>query len=186
MTRAEAVDLLRSWSVSQRLGHHLRAVEIVMSAFAARDGAGDEAAEAYALAGLLHDADWELAPQTHPQRIVEWCRRQGQEGVAYAISAHGATWGVPHVTPLDRALVAADDATGLVVAAAKVHPLGVTGLTAASVLKKFKQKAFAATLDRSEIEAGARLVGLTLPELFELIILSLRPYAAELEGESRV
>lgn len=74
MRHLDATRLLDAWAVSTRLRLHLRSVEIVMAAFAKRDCAPAVESEEYAIAGLLHDADWELSPADHPRTIVEWCR----------------------------------------------------------------------------------------------------------------
>lgn len=87
---------------------------------------------------------------------------------------------MPHSTALSRALVAADEPTGLVVAVARLHPAGISSLKPESVLKKFSQKSFAAGVDRAEVMAGARLAGIALPDLFEFIIGALRPSCTEL------
>lgn len=151
-----------------------------MTALARRLGEPDESVERFALAGLLHDADWERDPGAHPAGIVAWCRERGIEDIAHAISAHGLSWGVPHLTTLDCALVAADEPAGLVLAVAKVNPSGLEGISAHNVMKKFKIRSFAAGISREEVIGGATLLGWPLPELFEFIVQGLRPHASEL------
>lgn len=180
MRREEAIVKLHEWVQSASLRRHSYAVEAVMRAAAARYGTPDDDAGQWAVAGLLHDADYELAPDAHPRLIVEWLRARGEAEVAYAVSAHGLTWGVPHLTALDRALVACDELTGFVVACALLRPDGLNSLTAASVLKKLKDRKFAAGVDRAEVYEGARLLGVELAPHIDFVISTLRAHAVEL------
>jgi predicted hydrolase (HD superfamily) len=180
MTREEAYARLCEWTETDSLRKHARAVEVVMRAAAHRygGGAGDE--ERWGIAGLLHDADYEKWPETHPQRIVAWLSERGEPEIAHAVSAHYTRWNVPQESALDRALLACDELTGFVVAAALVRPEGVRTLEPRSVRKKLKDRAFAAKVDRGEIEAGARLLGVPLDEHLAFVIEALKPHAAEL------
>jgi len=180
LTREEAWTHLCEWTRTDSLRKHARAVEIVMRRAAECYGAGAHEAERWGIAGMLHDADYEQWPEEHPNRIVAWLQGCGEEEIAYAVSAHYTKWGRPHRTPLDKALLACDELTGFVVAACLVRPEGVATLTAASVKKKLKDKAFAAKVERHEIATGAELLGVELAAQIELVIDALRPYAAEL------
>ena len=142
------------------------------------DGAGDE--EAWGIAGILHDADYEQWPEDHPKRIVAWLREKDEEEIAYAISAHYTKWNVPYKSTLDRALLACDELTGFIIAACLVRPEGVTTLGPKSVKKKLKDKAFAAKVERAEITTGAELLGVDLSEHIQFIVNSLKPHADEL------
>lgn len=128
-----------------------------MRALARRYG---EDEELWGCAYLLHDADYEAFPERHPQVTVNRLRELGEEALAHAVSAHYTKWGVPADALLDKALLAADELTGFVGACSLVHPEGIAGLNSRSVLKKFKQKAFAAKVDRGEMEQGAALLGI--------------------------
>src|SRR5262245_39802841 len=180
MTRTEAWDKLCEWTRTDTLRKHARAVEIVMRAAAHRFGAGAADEDLWGIAGLLHDADYEQWPDEHPRRTVAWLRERGEETLAYAISAHYTRWNVPHRSPLDRALVACDELTGFVVAAALVRPDGIATLAPPSVLKKLKDKSFAAKVDRNEIAAGARLLETDTAALVQFVIDALRPHAGDL------
>jgi len=177
MTRNEAWSLLTGWTKSDSLLRHARSVELVMRRLAAAYGAD---ADSWGVAGLLHDADYEAFPDRHPQVTVERLRALGKQELAHAVSAHYTRWGVPYDTLMSRALVAADELTGFVTACSMVHPEGVAGLTSASVLKKFKQKAFAAKVDRDEMRLGAEILGRDLGELVDLVIGVLREHRADL------
>ncbi|MCE2995509.1 MAG: HD domain-containing protein, partial [Flammeovirgaceae bacterium] len=141
MTRAEAEKILLSMTKSQSLLRHMRTVELVMEAYAERLG---ENKEEWAVAGLLHDADYEAFPDQHPNIIVEQLRQLGEEKIAHAISAHYTKWNVPYTNTLDKALLACDELTGFVVACCQVRPDGITSLETKSVIKKMKDKGFAA------------------------------------------
>jgi predicted hydrolase (HD superfamily) len=183
--RDEAWALLCQWTETDALRKHARAVELVMRAAATRYGPGPEAAEEWGLAGMLHDADYEKWPEEHPRRIVAWLRERGEPGIAHAISAHHTGWGVPYGSPLDRALVACDELTGFVGACCLVRPGGVLTLEPPSVLRKLKDKAFAAKVSRHEVHEGARLLGVDLALHVAFVIEALRPHAAELGLEGR-
>ena len=185
LTRDEAYALLCEWTPGEALRRHARSVEIVMRAAATKYGPGPEAAHEWGLAGLLHDADYERWPEEHPQRIVAWLRERGEESLAHAISAHYTHWGVAHESALDKALLACDELTGFVCAASLVRPEGVSTLGAKSVMKKLKDKAFAAKVDRNEIRIGAEMLGVELREHVTFVIEALRPHAEELQIEGR-
>lgn len=179
LTRDAAWSKLCEWTETESLRRHARAVEIVMLRAAARYG-DDSSAERWGIAGLLHDADYEKWPEEHPARIVAWVRQQGEEEIAHAISAHYTRWGVPHESALDRALLACDELTGFVMACSLVRPEGIATLTEASVRKKLKDKRFAATVDRAEVQAGVELLEVPLGEHIDFVLDALRPHADEL------
>jgi len=180
LTRDEAWALLLDWTPGDSLRRHARAVELVMRAAAHRYGAGAADVEAWGIAGMLHDADYERWPDDHPRRIVAWLRERGDDAIAHAISAHYTKWGVPYDTRLDRALLACDEPTGFVMACCLVRPDGIASLEVASVKKRLKDKRFAATVDRDEVTAGAQLLDVTLDDHLAFLIDALRPHATEL------
>lgn len=180
LTRDEAWQKLCEWTEADSLRKHARAVEVVMRAAAHRYGAGEADVERFGLAGLLHDADYERFPDEHPARIVAWLSERDEPELAHAVSAHYTGWGVPHDTPLDRALLACDELTGFVVACALVRPEGIATLKPKSVLKKLRDKAFAAKVERAEVRAGAELLSVELSEHVAFLIEALAPHADEL------
>ncbi|MBI5432078.1 MAG: metal-dependent phosphohydrolase [Planctomycetes bacterium] len=171
---------LCDWTETEALRKHARAVELVMRAAALRYGAGGSDVERFGLAGMLHDADYEKWPDEHPKRIVAWLEERGERELAHAIAAHYTRWGVAYETSLDKALLACDELTGFVGACARVRPDGLASLGAESVLKKFKDKGFAAKVERSEVLAGVELLGVDLAAHVGFVIEALRPHAAEL------
>jgi len=180
LTREEAWTLLTDWTQSEALRRHARAVEVVMRAAALRYGSGAGDVERWGIAGMLHDADYDRWPDEHPRRVVAWVLEHGEPAVAHAISAHYTQWGVAHESALDKALLACDELTGFVGACARVRPEGILDLTAESVLKKLKDKGFAAKVERHEVHAGAQLLGVQLGEQVTFVIEALKPHAAEL------
>lgn len=180
LTREEAWTLLCEWTKTDALRKHARAVEVVMRAAATRYGGGESSVELFGLAGLLHDADYEAWPEEHPRRIVAWLTERGEHELAHAISAHYTKWGVSYDSALDKALLACDELTGFVGACALVRPGGIATLEARSVIKKLKDKGFAAKVEREEVHAGVRLLEVDLAQHIEFVILALRPHADEL------
>jgi predicted hydrolase (HD superfamily) len=185
LDRESAWTKLTEWTLTPSLRKHARAVEIVMRAAAHRYGAGDADVERFGIAGMLHDADYEQWPADHPNRVVAWVRERGDESIAHAISAHYTKWNVPYETPIDKALLACDELTGFVVACCYVRPDGIASLDASSVKKKLKNKTFAAKVDRAEVEAGARVLGVELDAHVAFVIEALKPHAAELEIDGK-
>ena len=180
LTREEGWRLLCEWTPGEALRKHARAVEVVMRAAAPRYGAGESDVELFGLAGMLHDADYEQWPQEHPKRIVAWLRERNEEALAHAISAHYTKWNVPYESALDKALLACDELTGFVGACCLVRPGGITTLEPKSVLKKLKDKGFAAKVEREEIEAGVKLLGVEMGEHVGFVIDALKPFGGEL------
>jgi len=185
LSREQAWAKLTEWTETRSLLAHARAVEIVMRAAAERYGAGAADVEAWGVAGMLHDADYERWPDEHPDRIVAWLRERGEEAIAHAVSAHYTRWNVPHDSALDRALLACDELTGFIVACSLVRPEGIATLGPKSVKKKLKDRAFAAKVDRHECHHGAELLGQEISDHIQFVIDALKPHAAELGIEGR-
>ncbi|MBT1698019.1 HD domain-containing protein [Fulvivirgaceae bacterium PWU4] len=177
MTLTEARQLLAEMTKSASLLRHMRTVELVMEAYADKFG---ESKEEWAVAGLLHDADYEVHPEQHPGVIVQKLRDAGEEKIAHAISAHYTKWNVPYTNQLDKALLACDEITGFIVACCQVRPDGIATLESKSVIKRLKDKSFAAKVDREEVYKGAELLGVDLQEHIAFIIDVLRRNRAEL------
>lgn len=177
MTRDEAYTILAEMTKTESLLRHARCVELVMRALATHFG---EDEEKFAVTGLLHDADYEKYPDRHPGVIVQRLREMGEEEIAHAIAGHYTKWEVPRSSLLDKCIVAADELTGFVYASALIRPTKIEGMDAKSVLKKFKTKSFAASVDREEVQRGADLLGWELRELIDFIIPVLVAHREEL------
>ncbi|MEQ8712005.1 MAG: HD domain-containing protein [Cyclobacteriaceae bacterium] len=155
MKRAEARNILEDMTKGDSLLRHARSVELVMESYAKHYG---EDSEEWAITGMLHDADYEAWPEEHPNKIVGLLKEKGEDKIAHAISAHYTKWNVPYDTLLSKALLACDEITGFIIACCQVRPDGITSLTPKSVKKKLKSKGFAATVERSEVQAGMELL----------------------------
>jgi predicted hydrolase (HD superfamily) len=177
ITREEARNILTSLTQSQSLLRHMRTIELVMEAYAEKFG---EDTDQWAIAGLLHDADYEAHPDKHPHIIVEKLRALGEEKIAHAISAHYTKWNVSYDSLLDKALLACDELTGFIVACCQVRPDGIAALETKSVIKKLKDKGFAAKVERDEVYKGVELLGVDLTEHISFIIEVLKRNREEL------
>ncbi len=178
-TREEALQLLEEWVENPGLRGHMKAVEAAVRWYARSFG---EDEELWGLAGLLHDLDWEKYPDEHPLKAVEELRARGYpEEVEHAILAHRADFtGVQPETPLDRALVACDELTGMITATALVRPSGIDDLTPKSVKKKLKDPAFAKGVDREDVKRGPELLGIDLDQHIRNVIEAMQGIAEEL------
>lgn len=178
-SRQEALQLLEQWVDNRGLRNHMRSVEAAVRWYARQAGADEEE---WGLAGLLHDLDWEKYPEEHPLRAVDELRRLGYpESVLHAILAHrGDFTNTEPESQLDRTLLACDEITGLITATALMRPTGIDDMTAKSVKKKMKDKAFAAGVDRDEVRHGAELIGVELGQHIENVIEAMRGIAPEL------
>jgi predicted hydrolase (HD superfamily) len=180
LTRDMAWQQLCRWTETDSLRKHARAVEEVMRRAASHYGGDDADPEQWAIAGMLHDADYEKWPEDHPKRIVAWLRERGETAIAHAVSAHYTKWGVAYESTLDKALLACDELTGFVMACCLVRPDGVATLAPKSVKKKLKDKRFAAGVDRAEVRAGVEQLGVELGDHIAFVIDALQPHADEL------
>jgi putative nucleotidyltransferase with HDIG domain len=156
MDRAAAWELVATHVQAPGLRRHMLAVEAAMRGYATRL---HEDPETWGLAGLLHDFDWEIHPalERHPAEGAPMLRDQGcPETVVRAILSHNtAGTGVARERPIDFALLACDEVTGLVIAAALVRPSkDVRDVELKSLQKRWKEKAFAAGVDRPHVEAA--------------------------------
>ena len=179
-TRPAALSLMHEHVQSESLRRHMYSVEAACRAYARKFG---EDEELYGLAGLLHDFDYEEHPDQHPLTGVEMLRERGYpEPLIRAVQAHyPARTGVTPESRLERTLSACDEITGLITAAALVRPSrSVMDLEAKSVLKKMKDRAFAAGVDRDEVRHAAEALGVDLAEHVQFVIEAMRGVAPSL------
>jgi predicted hydrolase (HD superfamily) len=177
INRTAAYEILADMTKSESLLRHARCVELVMRAMARHFG---EDEELFGVTGLLHDADYEKYPDQHPNVIVKQLQEMGEADIAHAIAGHYTKWGVKRKSMLDKCIVAADELTGFIYAAALIRPTKIEGMKVKSVMKKFKTKTFAASVDRDECRKGAELLGWELNELIAFIIPVLQEHKEEL------
>ncbi len=180
-TREEAYRLLTENNKSESLIKHALAVEGVMRYFARKRG---EDEEKWGVIGLIHDLDYERFPEEHCHKTGEILRDNDwpKEYIRAAVS-HG--WGIcidiEPQTELEKVLYAIDELTGLVVTTALVRPSkSVLDVKTKSVKKKWKDKRFAAGVDRSIIEKGAEMLGIELSELIADTITGMQEVAEEI------
>jgi predicted hydrolase (HD superfamily) len=167
----EAEAKLQEWTTGPSLLGHARAVEAAMRRAAHRYGRGAEDETTWAIAGLVHDADYEQWPDEHPRRVVAWLGERGEPEIAHAVAAHASSrTGVEPETTLDKALLACDELAGFVVACALVRPEGIRSMAPSSVKKKLKDRSFAAKVDRDEIKVALERLGADPDEHIRLII----------------
>jgi putative nucleotidyltransferase with HDIG domain len=180
-TREEAFQLLKQYNKSDSLVKHALAVEGVMRYMARKRG---EDEEKWGVIGLIHDLDYEQFPEQHCKKTEEILNEnQWPADYVRAVISHG--WGicvdVKPETELEKVLYAIDELTGLVVTTALVRPSkSVMDLKAKSVKKKWKDKRFAAGVDRAIIQQGAEMLGVDLGELITDTIMGMRKVADEI------
>jgi putative nucleotidyltransferase with HDIG domain len=185
-SRADALALMHEYTASDSLRKHMLSVEAAMRAYATR--LGDDV-EAWGLAGLIHDFDYERwpnhehSPDTgHPAEGVRILRARGYpEAILEAILGHATYSGVPRTTPMAKTLFAVDELTGLITATALVRPSkSVHEVDARSVRKKMKDKAFARGVSREDVMLGASELGVDLDEHIQFVIGAMQGTANEL------
>ena len=165
-----ARELLSTTTTEPHLLNHALAVSSAMGAMARYFG---EDEEYWKSVGFLHDFDYQQYPQEHLQHTEQPLREAGvDEESIRAIMAHGygLVSDVKPETNLEKSLYAVDEMTGLISATALMRPSGISDLTPKSVNKKFKDKAFAAKIDRDVIRNGSEMLGMELNELIRICI----------------
>ena len=186
-TRDAALALLKKYNTSESLIKHAFAVEGVMRYMAGKYG---EDKDTWGIVGLIHDLDYEQFPDQHCKKTEEILKENDwPQDLIRAVVSHG--WGVcTDVKPgstMEKVLFAIDELTGLVATSALVRPSkSVMDMKAKSVKKKWKDKRFAAGVDRSIIQKGADMLGVELGELITDTIMGMREVAVEigLEGDA--
>lgn len=181
-TRDEALTLLKEFNHTSSLVKHALAVEGVMRYMARKHG---EDEEKWGIIGLVHDLDYERYPEQHCNKTKEILTERGwPEDYIHAIMSHG--WGlVTDIKPedeMEKVLYAIDELTGLIVATALVRPSkSVLDMKVKSLKKKWKDKSFAAGVNREVIQNGAQMLGLELDDLFSDTIMAMREVAEAID-----
>ena len=179
--KGEAERILEDWMKNKNLRKHAYAVEAAMRAYAAKFG---EDEEKWGVVGLLHDFDYERYPtlEDHPFKGVEYLKEQGySDELTEAILAHAEHTGTTRDTDLKKCIFAVDELTGLIVAVALVRPSKkLADVNVESVQKKWKEKAFAAGVDRGIIERGAEELGVELTEHIEMVLKAMQGISEKL------
>ena len=180
-TREDALALLKTYNKSESLIKHAYAVEGVMRYMARKYG---EDEDVWGVVGLIHDLDYEQFPDQHCKKTEEILRENNwPDDLVRAVVSHG--WGicsdVKPETNMEKVLFAIDELTGLVATSALVRPSkSVMDMKAKSVKKKWKDKRFAAKVDRSIIQRGVDMLDVELGELITDTIMGMRDVAADI------
>lgn len=184
MNREQAWNIVTEFVQSDSLRKHMLAVEAAMRAYAVHYG---EDPESWGLVGLLHDFDWEIHPtlDKHPMDGAPILRERGvsEDDIKTILSHAAERSGVPRTTLRDKALFAVDELTGLITAAVLVRPSkNIRELEVPSIRKKWKDKAFAAGVNRHEVEQGCADLGVPLWEFHVPLVLKAMQDSAEALG----
>jgi predicted hydrolase (HD superfamily) len=173
LSRQEAFTLLNDWVHNERLRLHMRQVAHIMQCWAAeKEGLGEADQWRWEMAGLLHDADWDQWPQLHCKKIIEELENRNIDPeIIRAIASHGPNhFGVQPQTKMDKMLYAFDELSGLTHAYSLMRPEGYEGMELKGIKKRFKEKGFAASVNRDEITEAAQLAGVELETVMQFII----------------
>jgi putative nucleotidyltransferase with HDIG domain len=180
-SRDEAWALFCEWTQSDSLRKHALGVEAAMRVYA-REYGEDE--ELWAVAGIVHDLDYERYPDLetgHPRYALKELEERGYpQEVIDAVAGHADFLNVPRETEMAKTLYAVDELSGFVTACAMVRPTGIEGMKPKSVKKKLRQPSFAAAVDRDQVQRGIDELGVDQDEHIALIIEALAERADEL------
>ncbi|MBI5930943.1 MAG: HDIG domain-containing protein [Chloroflexi bacterium] len=163
MNREQAWSIVTEFVQSESLRNHMRSVEAAMRAYAAKYG---EDAEMWGVVGLLHDFDWEIHPdlERHPIAGAPILRERGvAEDIIQSVLSHADELKIPRLSLRDKSLYAVDELTGLITAATLVRPSkDIREVEVSSIKKKWKDRSFAAGVNREDVERGAAELGVDL------------------------
>ena len=179
-SREQAEGLFRKYNKTESLYHHALSVEAVMREFAEKNG---EDPEYWGIVGFLHDIDWEMFPEEHCRKAPELLAEIGMpDDMIHAICSHGYGL-VTDVKPeryMEKVLYTIDELTGLVTATALMRPERMKGISVKSIKKKWKDKSFAAGVNRELITKGAEMLGLDVSEIIQTTIDGMTKVAPQL------
>ena len=181
LTMEKAQQLLAETTTQEHLFLHAKNVSVAMGGLAAHYSADTQHWEAI---GYLHDYDYEQHPDEHLQHTREPLLAAGlTEEEVRAILAHGFGHcnDVEPLTDLEKSLFTVDELTGIIQAAARMRPLGITDMEISSFMKKFKDKKFAAKCDREIIKRGCEMMGMEVKTVAEICIQAMKAHAEELQ-----
>ena len=180
LTLERAIELNKAMVTQDNLIIHSKNVMAAMEAMARHFGAD---AEHWKAIGYLHDYDYEKYSEEHLQHTEEPLREAGvdEEDIRAILShGYGICTEIEPVTDLEKSLFTVDELTGIIQACARMRPHGITDLKVKSVMKKFKDKRFAAGCDRETIKKGCEMLGMEVRDVAEICIEGMKPYAEEI------
>ncbi len=181
LTLKKAKDLLATTTTEPHLILHAKNVMVAMGGLAEHFG---EDKEHWMAIGYLHDYDYEQYPDEHLDHTAEPLKNAGvSEEEIRAILSHGYTLrnDVEPLTNMEKSLFTVDELTGIIQAAARMRPAGITDMEISSFMKKFKDKKFAAKCNRELIKQGCEMMGMEVKELASICIEAMKEYADELQ-----
>jgi predicted hydrolase (HD superfamily) len=181
LTMEKAMQLLAATTTEEHLFLHAKNVSAAMEGLAAHFSA-DEAH--WAAIGYLHDYDYEQYPEEHLQHTEQPLLEAGlaaEEVRAILAHGYGHLNAVEPLTALEKALFTVDELTGIIQAAARMRPLGITDMEVSSFMKKFKDKKFAAKCDREVIRKGCEMMGMEVRDVAAICIEAMKQHAQELQ-----
>jgi len=178
ITRDEALALIQEYGCTEKHIRHMLAVEAAMRAYARRF---HEDENLWGSVGLVHDFEYDRFPDDHPQAGGRILRERGySDEIVNAVLSHGET-GVPRDTLMAKTLFAVDELTGFLVAVTLVRPSrDLRDVKVKSVKKKWKSKAFAAAIDREEIQQAAAELGVELWDHVAVVLEAMQGIAADI------
>ena len=182
MNREQTLEFLSHHVKTEMLMKHLFSVEASMRGYA-RKFQEDE--DRWAIAGLLHDFDWEICPtpEDHPNFGAEILREHGYpDDIIRAVLTHGDHTGIPRESSMEHTLFAVDELSGFIRAVALVRPAKSLGdVSPRSVRRKMRDKNFAKDVSRDDITRGAEELGIDLDEHIAFIVESMKPVAERID-----
>ena len=181
LTIERAVELLNTTTTQEHLFLHAKNVMVAMGGLATHFG---EDADLWQAIGYLHDYDYEQYPEEHLQHTRQPLLDAGlTEEEVYCILAHG--YGIINdvepITNMEKALFTVDELTGIIQAAARMRPAGITDMEVSSFMKKFKDKKFAAKCDRELIKKGCEMLGMEVRDVADICIRAMKAQAEFLQ-----
>lgn len=180
LTLERAKELLSTTTTEEHLILHAKNVMAAMGGLAKHFG---EDEQHWMAIGYLHDYDYEQFPEEHLLHTEQPLKEAGlTDEEVRAIMAHGYDIlnNVEPITNMEKSLFAVDELTGIIQAAARMRPAGITDMEVSSFMKKFKDKKFAAKCDRELIKKGCEMLGMEVKSVAEICIEAMKPYADEL------
>lgn len=181
LTMERAQELLRTTTTEEHLFLHAKNVMTAMGGLARHFG---EDVQHWMAIGYLHDYDYQQHPEEHLQHTAQPLQDAGlMDEEIRAILAHGYSVvnDVEPVTNLEKSLFTVDELTGIIQAAARMRPAGITDMEVSSFMKKFKDKKFAAKCDRDLIRRGCEMLGMEVKDVAAICIEAMKENAQELQ-----
>ena len=180
LTLEKAKELLNTTTTEEHLFLHAKNVSVAMGGLAKYFGEDEQHWQAI---GYLHDYDYEQYPEEHLAHTEEPLLAAGvtpEEVRAILAHGYGHLNDIEPITNMEKALFTVDELTGIIQAAARMRPAGITDMEIASFMKKFKDKKFAAKCDREVIRKGCEMLGMEVKEVASLCIEAMKEHAEEL------